>query len=67
VVVGSTPILRGKWLEKAFVGVNHASKGSKRSSLAQFCGLGRQMVMVIKVYEPNVKLMVEKLERNPNV
>jgi hypothetical protein len=25
------------------------------------------MVMVTKVYKPNVKLMVEKLERNPNV
>ncbi len=25
------------------------------------------MVMVTKVYKPNVKFMVEELERNPNV
>jgi hypothetical protein len=25
------------------------------------------MVMVTKVYKPNVKLMVEELEQNPNV
>jgi hypothetical protein len=58
---------KGKVVGEGIVGVTHASKGFSRNFLAQLCGLGRQMVMVTKVYKPNVKLMVEKLERNLNV
>jgi glutaredoxin-related protein len=58
---------KGKVVGKNIASVNHASKRFKRSSLARLCGLGRQMVMVTKVYKPNVKLMVEELEQNPNV
>jgi hypothetical protein len=58
---------KGKVVGKGITSVNHASKGSRRSSLAPFYGLGRQMVTVVKVYKPNAKLMVEELERNPNV
>jgi hypothetical protein len=61
------PKFKGKVVGEGIVSVNHASKGSRRSFLAQLCGLGRQMVMVTKVYKPNVKLMVEEFERNPNV
>ncbi len=56
---------KGKVVGEGIVGVNHASNGSTRNSLALLCGLGRQMVMVTKVYKPNVKLMVEELEQNP--
>jgi hypothetical protein len=52
---------------KGIVGVNHASKGFAKNSFAQLCGIGKQMVMVTKVYKPNVKLMVEELEQNSNV
>ncbi len=58
---------KGKVVGEGIVGVNHASNGSARNSLALLCGLGRQMVMVTKVYKPDVKLMVEELEQNPNV
>ncbi len=61
------PKFKGKVVGEGIVGVNHASKGSRRSSLARLCGLCRQMVMVTKVYKPNVKLMVEEFEQNPNV
>ncbi len=56
------PKFKGRVVGEGILGVNHASKGFGRSSLAQLCGLGRQMVMVTKVYKPNVKLMVEELE-----
>jgi hypothetical protein len=58
---------KGKVVGKGIASVTHASKGSSRNFLAQLCGLGRQMVMVNKVYKPNVKLMVEELEQNLNV
>jgi len=61
------PKFKGKVFGEGIVGVNHASKGFVRNSLARLCRLGRQMVMVTKVYKPNVKLMVEELEQNPNV
>jgi hypothetical protein len=61
------PKFKGMVVGEGIASVNHASKGCGRSSLARFCGLGRQMVMVTKVYKPNVKLMIENLERNPNV
>jgi len=48
---------------EGIAGVTHVSKGSSRNSLAQWCALGRQMVMVTKLYKPNVKLMVEKLDK----
>ncbi len=61
------PKFKGKVVGEGIAGVNHASKGSRRSSFAQLCGLGRQRVMVTKVYKPNIKFMIKKLERNPNV
>ncbi len=38
-----------------------------QETFAQLCELGRQMVMVTKVYKPkSSSLMVEKLEQNSN-
>jgi hypothetical protein len=61
------PKFKGKVVGEGITGVNHASKGSVRNSFVRLCGLRRQMVMVTKVYKPNVKLMVEEPEQNPNV
>ncbi len=61
------PNFKGKVVGKGIVGVNHASKGFAKNSLARLCGLGKQMVMVTKVYKPNVKFTIEKLEQNLNV
>ncbi len=56
------PKFKGKVIREGIVSVNHASKGS-RKNFARLCGFSRQMVMVTRVYKPNFKLMVEKLER----
>jgi len=66
-VASSTLSLKGKVVGEGIASVTHASKGPSRNFLAQLCGLGRQMVMVTKVYKPNFKFMVEELERNLNV
>ncbi len=66
-VAPSTPNLKGRLVGKGIVGVNHASKGFTKNSFTWLCGLGKQMVMVTKVYMLNVKLTVEELEWNPNV
>jgi len=58
---------KGKVVGEGIAGVTHVSKRSSRNFLAQLCGLGRQMVMVTKLYKPNVKFMVERLEQNLNV
>jgi hypothetical protein len=54
-------------LGEGIASVTHASKGFSRNFLARLCGLGRQMVMVTKVYKPNLKFMAEEFEGNLNV
>jgi hypothetical protein len=55
------PKFKGKVVGKDIASVNHAFMGFKSNSLASLCGLGRKMVMLTKVYKPNIKLMVEEV------
>jgi len=56
------PKFKRKVVGEGITSVTHASKESSSKILVQLCGLGKQMVMVTKVYKPNVKLMVGELE-----
>ncbi len=56
------PKFKGKVVGKGIASVNHASKGFRSNFIAKLCGLGRKMVMLTKVYKPNIKFMVEEVD-----